>query len=252
MSARSPFRGPLGLARAGFAQIGWSLVWAGLGAAVTALAWPALAPTWLALPIFVAWFFRDPERVVSEHADAVVSPADGRVDDLAEIEACPFVEGRVLRIGIYLSLFSVHVQRAPCDATVVSSAARAGRRVATHRVGELDGNEQHLTTFARAATAPAFAAVRQIAGPVARGIVNVLGPGDRIVRGARFGLIRFGSRVELYLALDVVREVLVRRGDRVRAGASPLAMIEPLANSGSIATSSAVGSSTSDPRTQCP
>lgn len=240
MSARSPFRGRFGLARAGFAQIGWSFLWGALGAAVTALAWPAIAPTWLALPIFVAWFFRDPERVVPGHADAVVSPADGRVDDLAEIESCPFVGGRVLRIGIYLSLFSVHVQRAPCDATVVSSAARSGRRIATHKVGELDGNEQHVTILARDATAPAFAAVRQIAGPIARGIVNVLGPGDRIVRGARFGLIRFGSRVELYLACDAVHEVLVRPGDRVRAGASLLAVLEPLANSRSLATSPVV------------
>lgn len=230
MSAPSPFRGRLGIARAGHRQLaiacGVAVVWALLGGLLS----PWLAAPAIALPVFVAWFFRDPERSIPGARELLLSPADGTVDDLAELEHAPLLDGPGWRIGIYLSLLSVHVQRAPAAGTVLSSTARAGRRVATHRVGETDDNEQHVTVFAPRPGGRPSIAVRQIAGPIACGIVNVLGAGMVVEPGARIGLIRFGSRVELFVSRDALRTLHVERGARVRAGESVLAILGRAAN----------------------
>lgn len=226
----SPFRGRLGIARAGYGQILVALSVATVGGFATGLIHPLAALPWIALPAFVIWFFRDPERRVARGDGVVLAPADGTVDDLIELEHCALLGGPAVRIGIYLSLFSVHVQRAPFDAVVVESFARAGRRVPTHRIGELDGNEQYVTILRSLDRAEVLGAVRQIAGPIARGIVNVLRPGELIVAGARFGLIRFGSRVELFLPAAAGLRLSVVRGARVRAGETVLAVLGSVAN----------------------
>ena len=237
MTVASPFRGRLGIARAGYGQIARAMLLAAMLALATAPMVDFLCLGWLSLPAFVLWFFRDPERVVPPGEELLLAPADGTVDDVESVDRCPFFEGPALRIGIYMSLLSVHVQRAPLSARVIASIARAGRRVATHRVGELDDNEQHVTVFAPRSAPETQVAVRQIAGPIARGIVNLLEPGQDIERGARFGLIRFGSRVEVFIAQDLHPSLRVGRGARVRAGSTVLADCAPVANAAPVATS---------------
>jgi phosphatidylserine decarboxylase len=195
-----------------------------------ALAWlsPWLAVLPIALPVFVIFFFRDPERTRADDPTQVLSPADGVVDDIGEVMHCEGIDAggqRYLRIGIYLSLFSVHVQRAPVAASVLASSAVAGARVPTRRVGGTDGNQRHVTVLAPVAEPGARCVIRQIAGPIARGIVNVARPGDSFAAGQRIGLIRFGSRVELFLSTAIVDALAVQRGTPVRAGITPLASL---------------------------
>ena len=230
MRANDPFRGRFGIATAGYSAI----LTASLIAIVAALGLGWLSP-WLAvlpiiLPGFVIFFFRDPERARAEDPTRLFSPADGVVDDIEVTTRCEGLgadDQQYLRVGIYLSLFSVHVQRAPVAARVLGSFAAAGARVPPRRVGATDGNERHVTVLAPTAMPTARCMIRQIAGPIARGIVNVARPGAALVAGERFGLIRFGSRVELFVSAAVVDAVAVQRGTAVRAGITPLLSLRP-------------------------
>lgn len=222
-STIAPFRDRLGLVRLGRPE---------LAAAATASAlllaaawwcwwwWPVLVPLALAPLAFALWFFRDPQRVPPRDDTLLLAPADGVVDDLREEPAGPFFAEPTLRIGIYLSLFDVHVQRAPCAAVVSRCEHRPGRRVPTVRVGVTDANEQLLTWFRR--DDGLELGVRQVAGPLARRVCSVLGSGDEVAAGQRFGLIKFGSRCELWVPLAAGGELLLALGQRVRAGETPL------------------------------
>jgi phosphatidylserine decarboxylase len=199
-------------------------------AAGALLAWlhPLAAPLGALPLVFTLWFFRDPERTPPPGEDLVLAPADGVLDDVREEPTCPFFPGPALRLGIFLSLLDVHVNRVPISGRAVRSDYRPGARAATYRVGATDANEQLVTWF-EAATPPAFAVVvRQIAGPVARRVSSVLRPGDAVVRGQRFGLIKFGSRTELWLPAGAV-EPVARKGERVRGGETVLARRRDLA-----------------------
>jgi phosphatidylserine decarboxylase len=183
---------------------------AGLGAA--ALAFALLAGG-------VVAFFRNPERVIAGDERTAVAPADGRVIEVGEIEEPD--GSKALRIGIFLSVFDVHVNRMPL----------AGRVVAVERGGEAflaAWNPQAPTRNARCALRLETAdgarfRVVQIAGLVARRIVCHPQPGEWVPRGARYGLIRFGSRTDVVLPAGA--EPLVRRGDRVRGGSTALARL---------------------------
>ena len=185
----------------------------------------AFISLWLLLPvlllvIYVFWFFRDPDRVSPADPDAVVAAADGRVADIVEIEEPEVLHARQKRVGIFLSVVDVHTNRAPVEGKLIYRKEHAGLC--------LDARHAECTTKNRAVTW-AFQnqrgtfVVRQLTGMIARRIVGWSQIGDELKKGERFGMIRFGSRTEVYLPLDT--EVLVKVGDRVIGGVSVIARL---------------------------
>jgi phosphatidylserine decarboxylase len=176
--------------------------------------------TWLLLVIslLVGHFFRDPERVLSVEESDVVSPADGRVIAVKKVETAHFVDKPSLRISIFMSIFDVHVNRIPYTGTVRGVHYRKGRFLAADRVGAGEQNEQNWMWIETESGANVV--VTQVAGLIARRIVCWPGAGDRVFRGERFGMIRFGSRVDVYVPEN--SEVLVSKGDHVYAGETVL------------------------------
>ena len=177
------------------------------------LGWVAAAP--LLAGVFSAYFFRDPERTPPPEAELLVAPADGRVTEVA-----PAGESRpgAVRLSIFLSLFDVHVNRAPAAGTVRAVRYRPGKFRAAFRADAADENERSELELR---TDRGTIIVRQIVGVLARRIVCRAQPGERLGRGERFGLIRFGSRTDALLPPGVT--VLVKPGDRVRGGETPIA-----------------------------
>lgn len=167
-----------------------------------------------ALALFVAWFFRDPERPVPQEDGLVVSPADGRVMFVREVEEPRFVGGRAVMVSIFLSVFDVHINRAPVAGEVAYREYVPGKFLAAwdDSVGEV--NERAYLGLVTEAGQRVL--VSQVAGLVARRIVTWPSVGDRLDRGERFGLIRFGSCTQVWLPPG--SEVLVRPGDRVAGG----------------------------------
>lgn len=172
--------------------------------------------------LFVLCFFRDPERTIPPGEAIVVSPADGRVMSVGPVEGEGFMGGTATRVTIFLSVFNVHVQRAPVAGGVGHYSYQAGRYLAAWREEASAGNERASLGIE---TGGGPVLVRQIAGLVARRIVTYPREGDRVARGDRIGLIRFGSRVDLFLPPDW--PVTVEPGDAVRGGESPVARIDP-------------------------
>jgi phosphatidylserine decarboxylase len=184
--------------------------------------WPWLTFLGLVGGGFFAYFFRDPERDIPQGPGAVVSPADGRVvlvDDLQETE---FLRGPARRVAIFMNVFDVHVNRAPVAGTVTEMRHRPGEYIAASRPEAGSRNEQQAVVLEQDGQR---LLVVQIAGLLARRIVPFVKPGQVLARGERFGLICFGSRVDLYL--PPAAEVLVKVGDRVKAGSSVVARWRP-------------------------
>ncbi|HYA95001.1 MAG TPA: phosphatidylserine decarboxylase [Terriglobales bacterium] len=190
-----------------------------VAALVAWLAGPAYALLPLILAAFFLWFFRDPERAIPVAAGAVVSPADGKVTDVSTVA----VNGRPrTRISIFLSVFDVHVNRSPVAGVITNIDYRHGRfRNALSAASAIE-NEQNIVTVEGDGHAVVF---KQIAGVLARRIVFTKKLGDRVARGERVGLIKFGSRTDVLL--DRAADVRVAVGDRVRGGASVLAYLPP-------------------------
>lgn len=165
-------------------------------------------------------FFRDPERVVPTDNDVVVAAADGTVADIIEIEETEVLKARRRRVGIFLSVFDVHTNRAPVDGRITYRMAHEGRCLdARHR----DCSEKNRSMTWAFENSRGVFVVRQLTGMIARRIVGWSKVGDELKKGERFGMIRFGSRTEVYLPLDAV--VLVKVGDRVRGGSSVIARL---------------------------
>lgn len=206
------------IAREGWPVIGTAAGVLGLVGAVGTLAGhPAAIAPLVAVVAFCLWFFRDPERVPPADERLVVSPADGRVvavvPDLA-------LDAPATRVSIFMSPLDVHVNRNPVSGTVEQVRHTPGRfRAAFADKASLD-NERNALVLESSGRRYLLV---QIAGAVARRIVCRVAPGDRVQRGDRFGMIMFGSRVDLFLPAGV--EPLVRRGDRVRAGSSVVAEV---------------------------
>ncbi len=174
----------------------------------------AVAPAALGMvALFVLYFFRDPERIPPPGEDLVVAPADGRVMSVGLVEGEDFMDGAATRVTIFLSVFNVHVQRAPLEGRVGLYGYRAGRYHAAWREEAGSDNERASLGIA---TRDGPIMVRQIAGLVARRIVTYPREGDRVARGDRIGIIRFGSRVDLFVPPDW--PVMVEPGDVVRGG----------------------------------
>ncbi len=189
-------------------------------AAIAGAGW-LWAPTWLAVvltaaALFCLNFFRDPVRVPPSDADAIVSPADGTVVALAPYEE-PFLGEPGQRISIFMNVFNVHVNRAPTDAQVEAVSHHPGSFQNAMAADASEHNEQTRVTLT---SDRGNLVLTQIAGLVARRIICDLQPGEAVGRGARIGLIRFGSRVDLVLPARCT--VRVAPGQKVRAGETVL------------------------------
>jgi phosphatidylserine decarboxylase len=199
-----------------------------LGGLAAAWGFPLVALPFLALGLFSLSFFRDPERAIPAETGAVVSPADGTVTDVTEVEEPEFIGGPATRIGIFLSVFNVHVNRAPVAGAVELVRHVPGEFRDARRAEEASRvNEANLLGLRADDAAGTRVLVRQIAGAIARRIVCVTRPGERLARGQRYGMIKFGSRTELFLPRAAGFQPAVRVGDRVRGGATVVGRLAP-------------------------
>jgi len=167
---------------------------------------------------FVCYFFRDPERILPADEKIIVSAADGLVVDVVEMNEPDFGLGRMKRIAVFLSVFDVHVNRAPVSGLVKKTTYKPGQFLDVRHPDSSTRNEC-LSWSLETPQGPV--AVRQIAGLVARRIVAWSSEGATWQRGERFGMIRFGSRTEVFLPLECT--VLVKPGDRVAGAGTPIA-----------------------------
>jgi phosphatidylserine decarboxylase len=180
-----------------------ALSWTGL--------WLLAAVAWLGV-VFIAQFFRDPPRALPEQANAVLSPADGKVM-LVERTRDPYLDRDALKISVFMNVFNVHSNRSPVDGVVKDQWYHAGGFLNAALDKASLENERNALHIARADGVDVVCV--QIAGLIARRILCYVGPGDRLTRGQRFGFIRFGSRVDVYLPSTATPKVAV--GDTVYA-----------------------------------
>ena len=178
------------------------------------LQWKAGAVAFWVLTVGIAAFFRNPARRTPEDDNALVSPADGRVLGVDKLQASDFIEGPTWKISIFMSVFNVHVNRVPVSGTVAWKRSRQGRFLVASRREASSQNERVEVCIRARPDTPV--GVVQVAGWVARRIVCYPEKGDVVVRGARLGMIRFGSRLEVYV--PEAARVVVRPGETVRAG----------------------------------
>lgn len=173
------------------------------------------------ITLAVALFFRDPERVNAAAPGEILSPADGRIVAVDQVREDRYLGGEALRISVFMSIFNVHINRMPMDASVVSIKHVEGGFAMAH----LDdaGTVNERTEILLSDHGGRKSLLVQVAGLVARRIICRLSEGDDVARGSRFGLICFGSRVDLYLPLEAQAQVAL--GTRVRAGRSVLARL---------------------------
>ncbi len=170
----------------------------------------------------ICGFFRDPDRVIPTVPNAVVSPADGKVIATALADGGPFFDGQCRRVSIFMSVLNVHVNRAPVEGRVTRMRYRPGQFVAADRP-DASGRNEHNALFLQTDDGRNLCVV-QVAGLIARRIICRVKAGDRLQRGQRFGMICFGSRLDLYLPQEIRLQVAV--GDRVSAGSSVIGSFE--------------------------
>jgi phosphatidylserine decarboxylase len=179
-------------------------------------AWPYAVPV-LLLAAFFLWFFRDPERQIPDLPGALVSPGDGKVTDVA-VDTSGGVSRK--RISIFLNVFNVHVNRSPIGGVIREVRYQRGKFLNAMSGHSAEENEQNIVAVEGEGRTVIF---KQIAGLIARRIVFNLKVGDRIARGQRVGLIKFGSRVDVLFDQDAV--VQVKIGDHVKGGVTVLAVL---------------------------
>jgi phosphatidylserine decarboxylase len=188
-----------------------------------AVACGVLALAFAVLGGFFVWFFRDPRREVPIGAELVVAPADGTVVEVTEVADDDFVGGPSIRVGIFLSIFNVHINRMPVPARVIGLRYRRGKMLDARRPESAEQNEQLAVRIESEVPPYRRMVVRQITGLIARRIVCWLKPGDVLAAGERFGMIKFGSRTELVLPCETGLEITVKKGDKVQAGSTIVA-----------------------------
>jgi phosphatidylserine decarboxylase len=190
-------------------------------AAAVVLGW-LTAPAWGILPLLLAffflWFFRDPERTIPQDAGALVSPGDGKVTDVASLT---IGDEKLTRVSIFLSVFNVHVNRSPIAGVVQDVRYQRGQYLNAMNASSAELNEQNIVTVEGDGHRVVF---KQIAGLLARRIVFHAKVGDRLARGQRVGLIKFGSRVDVLM--DASARINVKVGDRVKGGSSVLGYLD--------------------------
>jgi len=187
-----------------------------VAATIYLLVTPYAAPLALLPWLLLVWFFRDPERRLPDAPEAMISPADGRVLDIEEVDGPPYMGGRALRIGIFLSPLDVHVNRAPCEGLVQHVHHQTGEFLPAYNPKAPERNES--VELGLLTTEGLKVLVKQITGILARRIVCKAQIGARLDRGARYGMIKFGSRTEIYVPLTASYRVAVKVGERVWGG----------------------------------
>jgi phosphatidylserine decarboxylase len=210
-----------------FARVGLTELWLISGAffaiagCLAWLDWP-LAVVPLGLGLCIVWFFRNPRRMIPEGAGLVVSPADGKVVQIEEIEYDEFIGGPALLVGIFLSVFNVHINRTPVAARVIGLSYRKGKFLNAMSPESARENERLTVRLEENAVPHRRMIVRQIAGLIARRIVCWVKPGDDLGAGDQFGMIKLGSRTELVVPRDSTLRVETKLGAMVKAGESVL------------------------------
>jgi phosphatidylserine decarboxylase len=198
------------------------------------LAWPRSLSVWgiviieAILAVLLVWslsFFRDPERVVPAEKSLLMAPADGKVTDVEVVED-DFIDGPALRIGVFLSIFSAHINRAPCNVKVEKIMHKKGRYKNAMNPDAGRINESNNLYLVRTDRPNDRLIVRQISGAIARRIVCKASVGQELACGQRFGMIKFGSRTELYVPARKDVKCLIQIGDKVKAGISPMVRYE--------------------------
>jgi phosphatidylserine decarboxylase len=204
------------------ARDAWSYLWVLLALVVAAALLGGTALAWLLALCagFVLFFFRDPDRDVPFDPRLAVSPADGKVLRVEEFNEEEFIRGPAVKVSIFLSLFNVHVNRSPITGTVLFQKYRAGKMLPAFKSHASEENERNTIGLEGRGVR---VLVHQITGFVARRIVCRVSPGRVLLQGQRYGLIKFGSCTELVLPASV--EVLVRPGDWVKGGETPIARL---------------------------
>jgi phosphatidylserine decarboxylase len=209
---------------------GWKEILIGtllLAAVAFALSLLAKPLALLVVPIFV-WllaFFRDPDRKVPSEPGAFVSPADGTVSDITDIEHDELVNGPAVRVGIFLSVFNVHINRSPCDGRVIAVRYKKGKFInAMHHGAASDQNESNTIVLVEPGGDKPVAVVKQIVGLIARRIVCDVAEGRNLQRGEHIGMIKFGSRTELTIPKRLEPDIRVRVGQKVRGAADIIAV----------------------------
>ena len=181
-------------------------------------AWLALF--FVILILYTFFFFRDPDRNVPADRGAVLAAADGTVADISEVEETEVLKTKMRRVGIFLSVFDVHTNRAPIDGRILYRQHHEGLCLDARSPDCSEKNEAMTWAFENPR---ATLVVRQLTGAIARRIVAWADVGDQVARGERFGMIRFGSRTEVYLPLTA--NVLVKVGDHVAGGSTIIARL---------------------------
>jgi phosphatidylserine decarboxylase len=187
---------------------------------VSSAIFPPLAFVFLLSIAYTLFFFRDPDRVVPEDPRAIVAAADGTVTEVAEIDELEILKTKTRRIGIFLSIFDVHTNRAPIEGRVTYRQHREGLCLDARSADCSAKNDAMTWAFE---SPRATIVLRQLTGAIARRIVAWSDVGDYVEKGERFGMIRFGSRTEVYLPLTAT--VLVKVGDHVSAGSTIIARL---------------------------
>ena len=187
-------------------------------AIVTILGLYVLALFFMAVTFFICFFFRDPERVIPEEEKAVVSPADGKVVEVGVVQESDLVPDKMLKISIFMSVFNVHVNRIPHNGTVSDVVYYPGKFFSANLDKASRDNERNAVSMEIGRGRKLI--VVQVAGFIARRIVCKIRKGDHLSRGERFGMICFGSRLDVYFPPDTAPAVCV--GDKVMAGTSVL------------------------------
>jgi phosphatidylserine decarboxylase len=212
----------MSFAREGMPFIGIAMVLAlaTLVAAVMLRSWPLwlLAFVFIILALWVSYFFRDPERAGERGNDVVIAPADGRIVMITEVDEPAFIHGKALRISIFMNVFNVHVNRYPVAGTVRFVHYNPGKFLNAATDKSSLENEQ-MSVGIESGTRRIL--VRQIAGLVARRIVTYSREGDQVEQGERMGIIRFGSRVDVFLPTSA--RAAVKVGETTAAGSSVIA-----------------------------
>lgn len=201
---------------------GWPLLAVTVGLLFLPNPWCWIAVVPAVFLFLLLYFFRDPKRKVPDDIHLIVSPADGTVTDVTPLPEYPFIGRPAVRVGIFLSVLNVHINRAPYAGRVLDTLYKPGEFVNAMRPDCGERNESHWIGFEDPALPQRRFAVRQVSGMLARRIVSVLRNGVTVQRGEKFGMIKLGSRTELILPADAV-EIRVRPGDKLRAGADVVA-----------------------------
>lgn len=197
-------------------------------AVASVLGWVYLPLSLIVIPVLI-WlfaFFRDPERPLPDEQHAMVSPADGKVSDITDLEDDPLIGGPCVRVGIFLSVFNVHVNRAPCDGRVFQVIYKEGKFINAMKHDEASSdNESNTVVLVEPHGDRPVAVVKQIVGLIARRIICDIKEGDIVERGQRIGMIKFGSRTELYIPRWLEPSVKVSVGQTVRGAADVIATL---------------------------